>query len=56
MAFMKKLLLLGDIHANYPALKTIQNYIHPDRFDQIINTGDFTVYSTFPNRNDPMVS
>jgi putative phosphoesterase len=46
---MKKLLLLGDIHANYPALKAIDNYIHPNRFDLIINTGDFTVYSTFPN-------
>jgi len=46
---MKKLLLLGDIHANYPALKAIQKYIKPDRFDRIINTGDFTVYSTFPN-------
>ena len=46
---MKKLLLLGDIHANYPALKAIGKYIKPDRFDWIVNTGDFTVYSTFPN-------
>ena len=46
---MKKILLLGDIHANYPALKAIEKYIKPDRFDHIINTGDFTVYSTFPN-------
>jgi len=46
---MKKILLLGDIHANYPALKAIDKYIKPDRFDRIINTGDFTVYSTFPN-------
>ena len=46
---MKKLLLLGDIHANYPALKAILKYIQPDRFDWVINTGDFTVYSTFPN-------
>jgi len=46
---MKKILLLGDIHANYPALKAIEKYIKPDRFDRIINTGDFTVYSTFPN-------
>ncbi len=46
---MKKILLLGDIHANYPALKAIEKYIEPDRFDHIINTGDFTVYSTFPN-------
>ncbi len=46
---MKKILLLGDIHANYPALKAIQKHIRPDRFDRIVNTGDFTVYSTFPN-------
>jgi putative phosphoesterase len=46
---MKKLLLLGDIHANYPALNAIGNFIQPERFDRIINTGDFTVYSTFPN-------
>jgi Icc-related predicted phosphoesterase len=38
---MKKILLLGDIHANYPALKAIEKYIKPDRFDHIINTGDF---------------
>ena len=46
---MKKILLLGDIHANYPALKAIHKHIRPDRFDRIINTGDLTVYSTFPN-------
>jgi len=46
---MKKILLLGDIHANYPALKAIVKDICPDRFDLIVNTGDFTVYSTFPN-------
>ncbi len=46
---MRKILLLGDIHANYPALEAIIKYIQPDRFDWIINTGDFTVYSTFPN-------
>jgi putative phosphoesterase len=46
---MKRILLLGDIHANYPALKAIAQYIKPGRFDWIFNTGDFTVYSTFPN-------
>jgi len=46
---MKKILILGDIHANYPALKAIQTYTRPGRFDRIVNTGDFTVYSTFPN-------
>jgi putative phosphoesterase len=46
---MKEILLLGDVHANYPALKTIGDYLQLDRFDRIINTGDLTVYSTFPN-------
>ena len=46
---MAKILLLGDIHGNYPALKAIVKYIQPERFDRIVNTGDFTVYSTFPN-------
>lgn len=46
---MKKLLLLGDIHANYPALQSILRHIDQDRFDLIINTGDFTVYGPFPN-------
>jgi len=49
LRLMKKILVLGDIHANYPALKAIQVYVKPDRFDWIVNTGDFTVYSTFPN-------
>jgi putative phosphoesterase len=46
---MKKILVLGDIHANFPALKAIWSYVRECRFDRIINTGDFTVYSTFPN-------
>lgn len=46
---MKKILLLGDIHGNYPAFKAILKYIQPEQFDWIVNTGDFTVYSTFPN-------
>jgi putative phosphoesterase len=46
---MKKILVLGDIHANYPALQAIRCYVRQHRFDRIINTGDFTVYSTFPN-------
>jgi putative phosphoesterase len=49
MTEMQKILLLGDIHSNYPALKAVANYIRPNRFNRIVNTGDFTVYSTFPN-------
>jgi len=40
---------LSDIHANYPALKAIEHHVDPDRFDRIVNAGDLTVYSTFPN-------
>jgi putative phosphoesterase len=46
---MKTILVLGDIHANYPALNAIQNHVREYRFDCIINTGDFTVYGTYPN-------
>jgi len=46
---MKEILLLGDVHANFPALKAIGDSLQLDRFDRIINTGDLTVYSTFPN-------
>ncbi len=46
---MKKILILGDVHANYPALKAVNNYINTNQLDIIINTGDLTVYSTFPN-------
>ncbi len=46
---MKKILVLGDIHANYPALKAVEKYVRPGKFHGIVNTGDFTVFSTFPN-------
>ncbi|RLB97877.1 MAG: metallophosphoesterase [Deltaproteobacteria bacterium] len=48
---MKEILVLGDVHANYPALKAIGDYLQMDRFNRIINTGDLTVYSTFPNES-----
>ena len=35
---MTKLLLLGDIYANYPALNAILRRIEADRFDRIVNT------------------
>ena len=49
LRFMKKILVLGDIHANFPALQAIWNFVRKYRFDRIVNTGDLTVYSTFPN-------
>lgn len=46
---VRKMLLLGDIHANFPALRAIQHHVRNIHFDRVINTGDLTVYSTFPN-------
>ena len=46
---MKKLLVMSDIHANYPALKAIQTHVRLDQFHRIINAGDLVVYCSFPN-------
>jgi putative phosphoesterase len=46
---MKKILVMGDIHANFPALKAIENRVGKESFHRIVNTGDFTVYGTYPN-------
>ena len=32
---MKEILVLGDVHANYPALKAIGDYLQMDRFNRI---------------------
>ncbi len=45
-----KILLVSDIHGNFPALKAVDKSLHADRFDLIINSGDSTVYAPFPNR------
>lgn len=47
--FMKKILIVGDIHGNYPALKAVEKHVRRIRFFRIVNTGDFTVFGTFPN-------
>ncbi len=44
-----KMLLLGDVHSNYPALRAVDQHVRHIHFDKIVNTGDLTVYSTFPN-------
>lgn len=46
---MKKVLVLSDIHANFPALKAIIQFTGLQDFDYIINAGDTTVYHVFPN-------
>ncbi len=47
---MTKLLLLSDIHGNYPALQSIVNLLPVTDFDMIINSGDSIVYGPFPNQ------
>ncbi len=44
-----KILLLADIHGNYPALSAIADFFSAERFDHIINCGDSLVYAPFPN-------
>ena len=44
-----KILLLSDIHGNYPALQAIANDTSSIDFDLVCNCGDTTVYAPFPN-------
>jgi putative phosphoesterase len=43
------ILLISDIHGNYPALEAIAEHSPPSCFDHIINCGDSLVYAPFPN-------
>ncbi len=44
-----KILLLSDIHGNFPALKAIMNSFAGTPFAAICNCGDSIVYAPFPN-------
>ncbi len=44
-----KILLISDIHANFPALKAVLKHFENITFDTIINCGDSLVYAPFPN-------
>ncbi len=44
-----RILLIADIHGNYPALKAIDRQLDADAFDYIVNAGDSLVYAPFPN-------
>jgi putative phosphoesterase len=44
-----KILLLSDIHANFPALEAVINFFTGISFDAICNCGDSLVYAPFPN-------
>jgi putative phosphoesterase len=45
----KRILLISDIHGNYPALSATHAYFKDTKFDTIINCGDSLVYAPFPN-------
>ncbi len=44
-----KILLLSDIHGNYPALTATINFFKSTTFTAICNCGDSLVYAPFPN-------
>jgi len=44
-----KILLLSDIHANFPALRAVMDFFVTSHFDAICNCGDSLVYGPFPN-------
>lgn len=44
-----KILLLSDIHGNFPALEAVINSFTDTSFAAICNCGDSTVYAPFPN-------
>ena len=44
-----RILLISDIHANFPALKSIASFFEAP-FDLVLNGGDSTVYGPFPNQ------
>lgn len=44
------ILILSDIHANFPALEAIGAHFDTRRFTAIFNAGDSVVYGPFPNQ------
>ncbi len=44
-----RILLISDIHGNFPALTAIAKELEITAFDYIVNCGDSTVYAPFPN-------
>ncbi len=44
-----RILLISDLHANFPALEAISRRFSPASFDLILNGGDSLVYGPFPN-------
>jgi putative phosphoesterase len=46
---MIRILLISDIHGNFPALRAIEDHFSYQSFDYTINCGDSLVYGPFPN-------
>jgi putative phosphoesterase len=44
-----KIALLGDVHANLPALDTVLTHASKQAVDQILNIGDFVGYGAYPD-------
>jgi len=44
-----QILLISDIHGNYPALQAVADLTNGLKFDHIINSGDCLVYAPFPD-------
>jgi putative phosphoesterase len=44
-----KIALIGDVHANLPALEAVLAHAGQQNVDAIWNTGDFVGYNAFPN-------
>ncbi|MBN1992633.1 MAG: metallophosphoesterase family protein [Anaerolineae bacterium] len=45
-----KIALIGDVHANLPALETVLNHAHQQGSEAIWNIGDWVGYNAFPNQ------
>lgn len=45
----QRILLISDIHGNYPALMATHARFNGIEFDAVINCGDSVVYAPFPN-------
>jgi len=45
----QQILLISDIHGNYPALQAVAELTSGQTFSHIINTGDSLVYAPFPD-------
>lgn len=44
-----RILLISDIHGNYPALQAVDRQLNSSTFQYILNCGDSLVYAPFPN-------